>query len=119
MTQQPALDFNPRSDTSRLAAEGNRPRRPLDRDRARRALWAAGPRGLTDFELASAMSIDGHGHIEQTSAGRRRLDLVRSGHVVRRIQVDGVTPDTRPSPTGASASVWIAIEYDPFDPRYD
>jgi uncharacterized membrane protein YccC len=53
------LDFNPRSDTSRLANVYSLPNRAGDRDRALRALIDAGERGMNDFELADAVSRDG------------------------------------------------------------
>lgn len=114
------LDYNPRSDTSRDAAIGNRPHRPRDRERALVALRTAGPNGMTDFQLADAMSMDGHGPCTQPSAGKRRHDLVQDGLVVRLYRVHPTSGQwvgvRRPSPTGASASVWVAVEHDPNPP---
>ena len=107
-------DHNPRSDTSRDAAVFNMPRKWRDRDRVLDALIAAGEKGRTDFETASFLSIFGP-KIGQTSAGKRRLDLVREGLVARRLVLNPDTwelvPDKRPSPTGASAAVWCLAHY--------
>lgn len=55
------------------------------------ALATHGP--LTDFEH---QTING---LQQTSAGKRRLELVRDGLVE-------ATGGTRPSPTGSASKVW-------------
>lgn len=68
--------------------------RATDRDRAL-AILRAHPDGLTDFELAFLM------HRQQTSAGKRRHELMKAGLV----EYAGFT---RPSPSGASARVWRA-----------
>ena len=103
------LDFNPSSDTSREANVFNMPNRVRDHERVLDALVAAGEHGLTDFELAEALSTVGP-IIGQTSAGKRRHDLLIDGLVVRRLVIDPrsleLVPDKRPSPTGASAGVY-------------
>jgi hypothetical protein len=109
--ETPHLDFNPRSDTSRLANVYSLPNRPRDRDRALKALIDAGERGLNDFELADIVSRDGGPPTTQPSIGKRRGDLVRDGFVARRLVVDPDTmrliPDRRPAPSGAMAAVWV------------
>lgn len=62
---------------------------------ALRALAEHGP--STDFELAE------HTGLQQTSIGKRRLDLQRLGHV-------RATEDRRPSPTGSGAIVWALTD---------
>lgn len=80
-------------DTSRIAARtANRTAHTLRRQ-VHDALVAAGPDGLTDFELAVRI-----GSI-QTSAGKRRGELVAAGLV----EWAGTT---RPSPHGSPARVW-------------
>jgi hypothetical protein len=66
------------------------------------ALVAAGPDGLTDFELAARTGIG------QTSIGKRRLDLLRDGMVEPVLTPLG-KPATRPSPTGSPSIVWRAV----------
>lgn len=83
-------------DTSVNAAVTNRPKRSAHKQAVLDALRAAGPNGLTDFQIAEATGIIA------TSAGKRRLDLLRDG-LVR--QLVGVT---RPSPTSTPAKVWVA-----------
>lgn len=51
------------------------------------------PSGLTDFELAELTGL------QQTSAGKRRLDLERDGLIER-------TDLTRCAPSGSAAVVW-------------
>jgi hypothetical protein len=58
-------------------------------------LHAANPAGLTDFELAELSGI------QQTSCGKRRLDLQRAGLIE-------LTELTRPAPSGSQAKVWLA-----------
>ena len=115
MSDQPQLDFNPRSDTSRLAAVYNLPNRAGDRDRALRALIDAGERGMNDFELADAVSRDGGPPTTQTSIGKRRLELERDGFVARRLILDPATlslvPDKRPAPSGALSAVWCLARW--------
>lgn len=67
------------------------------RTRCLAALQAAGAHGLTDFELAERIGS------QQTSAGRRRLDLERAGLV----EYAGTK---RPAPSGAPARVWRIVE---------
>lgn len=52
--------------------------------------WRSGTTGCTDFE---------HGHIQQTSAGKRRKELVDLGLVE-------LADITRPTPSGSQAKVW-------------
>lgn len=59
------------------------------------ALVDAGQKGLTDFELGERV------HHQQTSAGKRRLELQRGGLVE-------ATEDRRPAPSGAMSAVWRA-----------
>lgn len=80
-------------DTSHEAAQFARRNASALRARCLEALQAAGARGLTDFELADRIGS------QQTSAGRRRLDLERAGLVEH-------AGTTRPAPSGASAKVW-------------
>lgn len=54
------------------------------------------PEGLTDFELGALTGL------QQTSAGKRRLELERAGLVVR-------TQKRRPAPSGALAIVFRAV----------
>ncbi len=89
--------------TSHAAADDNTPRRPTQRTRALHVL-ASRPFGLTDFELAELMTEEGP-MIGQTSAGKRRHELVRLGLVRRAVKSTGGF-QTRPSPTGSAALVW-------------
>lgn len=79
--------------TSHQAAEYAAVNAGTCRARALQALVAAGDRGLTDFELAAWT------HLQQTSVGVRRKELVRMGLVES-------TGERRPSPSGALAMVW-------------
>lgn len=78
------------------------------RDRCLRALREAGPAGLDDFALAAAVGR------QQTSAGKRRLELLRVGLVAPRIvqndRGDWVQ-ERRLAPSGAPTLVWVAAEY--------
>lgn len=106
-------DHNPRSATSRDANLYSLPHRKRDRDRVLEALTAAGEEGLSDFELAAALSTVGP-RIGQTSAGKRRLDLERDGLVAKRLVIGKdltLVPDRRPSPTGADAGVYVLASY--------
>lgn len=76
-------------DTARQAGERDR---TTDRDLAL-AVHASRPRGLTDFELGDLM------HRQQTSAGKRRLELERDGLVEH-------TDIKRLAPSGSMATVW-------------
>lgn len=64
---------------------------------ALQALIRAGSDGLTDFELAA---ITGW---QQTSVGKRRLELERMGYVIS-------TLFTRPAPSGSPARVWAVTD---------
>jgi hypothetical protein len=83
-------------DTSAAAARQASSGAQTLRRRALDALHAAGPRGLTDFELADLL-----GSI-QTSAGKRRGELAAAGLV----EWAGVY---RLSPHGSPARVWRAV----------
>lgn len=85
-------------DTSRAAAELAAQTAPTLRARCLDAIDAAGPGGMTDFELAAVVGR------QQTSAGVRRKELVQMGLVV-------ATPMRRPTPSGATAIVWIAARF--------
>lgn len=61
----------------------------------------AHPEGLTDFALADEVQS------QQTSAGKRRGELVKAG-LVEKATVDGVVVK-RPSPSGSLAIVWRAV----------
>ena len=65
-----------------------------------RQLLAAGPDGLTDFELAERTGV------QQTSIGKRRGELRDIGLVTRAFHEDGKRI-TRPSPTNSPSIVWI------------
>ena len=58
-------------------------------------LLRAHPEGLTDFQTAALLGS------QQTSAGKRRGELVAAGLVER-------TEERRPSPSGSLAIVWRA-----------
>lgn len=83
--------------TSVGAATINRPRRANHKALVLDALRAAGPSGLTDFETGAATGL------QQTSAGKRRLDLQRDG------LVRPLIGERRLSPSGTPAQVWVAI----------
>lgn len=76
-------------ETSHHAANHDR---TTDRARALDILRAH-PDGLTDFELADLM------HRQQTSAGKRRHELMAAGLVE-------YAGHTRPAPSGSPARVW-------------
>lgn len=84
-------------ETSHQAAAAAALRAGTDRALALRALTRAGDRGLTDFEL------EGKTGIKQTSIGKRRGELVRSGYV----EFAGMK---RPAPSGSPAMVWRITE---------
>jgi hypothetical protein len=107
------LDHNPHSATSQDAATYNMPHRQRDADRVLDALTAAGEAGLSDFELADALTALGP-RIGQTSAGKRRGDLEKLGLVAKRLVIGKdltLVPDRRPSPTKASAGVYVIAEW--------
>lgn len=97
-TRQLALPLARGTDpgTSHAAAAHAAKRAPHHRELALRALRAALPEGLTDFELAERTGVP------QTSIGKRRLELQRMGLVA-------ATDERRPSPTGTPAMVWRAV----------
>ena len=78
-------------DTSHAAAVST-PARHTDRARALQ-VHRQHPAGLTDFELADLMGR------QQTSAGKRRGELVAAGLIVD-------SGRRRPAPSGAMAIVW-------------
>lgn len=78
--------------TSMAAAADATKRLPRTRSLVLAAL--ATLRQATDFELADATGL------QQTSAGKRRLELERAGLVERVVGV------TRPAPSGSAAQVW-------------
>lgn len=80
-------------ETSHAAARGARKHAKADRQRALEALIDAGARGLTDFELGDLIGR------QQTSAGKRRGELVTLGVVEW-------AGSWRPAPSGAKARVW-------------
>ena len=80
-------------ETSHEAAAAAAMRAGTDRALALRALARAGDRGLTDFELEAATRI------KQTSIGKRRGELVKSGYVE-------FAGSKRPAPSGSPAMVW-------------
>lgn len=86
--------------TSHEAAVRIAPRRKGDCDIARAALVAAGPMGLTDFELEARTGI------KQTSIGKRRKDLLDAGEVEMVMDVSTGRPVKRETPTGSLSTVW-------------
>lgn len=82
-------------DTAVNAAITNRPRRSAHKQMVLDALRAAGPEGLTDFQISEATGLIA------TSAGKRRLDLMRDDLVK-------ATDMTRLSPSGTPSKVWCA-----------
>lgn len=82
--------------TSHLAAEVAGRSADTVRARCLIALQQAGDLGLTDFELADRVCR------QQTSAGKRRGELVKAGLV----EFAGIT---RPAPSGTAARVWRVI----------
>lgn len=115
MTDQLAIDFaSPtarRTDpaTSHEAAVIAIRNAANNRVRAYDALIAAGPEGLTDFELADVTGV------QQTSVGKRRGELRDAGLVVALVRDGGSV--RRPSPTGSPAQVWVAVELLPLAER--
>ena len=94
LTSKQPTHREPDHDTS-IAAGTETVRRGTDRALALELLRNAGERGLTDFELADLM------HRQQTSAGKRRGELVAAGLVEK-------TDMRRAAPSGAMAIVWLA-----------
>lgn len=97
-TDRPTLGAARRADvdTSHDAAQRAKVTAGTMRAKCLDALRASGDRGLTDFELADVVGA------QQTSAGKRRLELERQGLV----EYAGTT---RPTPSGANARVWRAV----------
>lgn len=87
-------------DTSRDAAALALQSASAHRQLAARALLAAGPDGLTDFQLADVTGL------AQTSVGKRRHDLQRAGLVFPLLDADGKQV-RRPTPSGATAGVYV------------
>lgn len=81
------------TDPATSADAADLPGKGTDRARVLDALVVAGDEGLTDFELAARVRR------QQTSAGKRRLELERQRLVVR-------TDETREAPSGAKATVF-------------
>lgn len=82
-------------ETSHLAADDAKRTANTLRFRCLAALKAH-PEGLTDFQLADLVGA------QQTSAGKRRGELVAAGLVER-------TDEKRPAPSGSLAIVWRYI----------
>lgn len=87
-------------DTSHAAAEDAKRNANTLRWRCLQTLKAH-PEGLDDFALAALVGS------QQTSAGKRRGELVKAG-LVEKATVDGVVVK-RPSPSGSLAIVWRAV----------
>lgn len=73
------------------------------------ALVAAGPAGLTDFELEAVTTI------KQTSSGKRRGELRDAGLVEPLFVPDaehpcGKRPVRRLAPSGTPSQVWVVTE---------
>lgn len=81
--------------TAQKAAKGAAEKAETHRQYALRVLRNH-PEGLTDFALAEICNI------QQTSIGKRRLELVRAGLVID-------SGRRRPSPSGSMAIVWRAL----------
>jgi hypothetical protein len=110
MNGQQEFDWRAGSpDTSRNAALDNRPRRSAHQQATLDALAKVGEHGATDFELAALTGL------QQTSVGKRRLELVRQGLVDARLVIDpetlGLIHDRRPTPSGATSLVWVLAEF--------
>lgn len=82
--------------TSRDAFRANRPRQGSQRDRAYRAILAAGRTGMTRAEITAETGIL-YASISSVVAG-----LITANLVVE-------TTETRPTPTGSAAHVLVAI----------
>jgi hypothetical protein len=90
-TVAPARASDP--ETSVQAANANQEIRGAQRIRVYEYLKSVGPRGATDFEIGTALSI------LRTSAGKRRRELQDMGHVE-----DSGT--RRQTDTGSTGIVW-------------
>lgn len=86
--------------TSHEAAEDAKKNAHTLRARCLAAIKATGTRGLTDFELADIVGA------QQTSAGKRRGELVDAGLVEVARDADGAKVK-RPAPSGSNALVWV------------
>lgn len=84
-------------DTEVEAAHGDRTARDAQRQSVLIALANAGDAGLTDYEAGRVLGV------LRTSAGKRRLELMRDDLVADSGQ-------RRPTDTGATAAVWVATE---------
>lgn len=95
-------------DTSHAAAEDAKRTANTLRWRCLQTLKAH-PEGLTDFELADEVQS------QQTSAGKRRGELVKAGLVEKAMWGDGVVQKRevvkRPSPSGSLAIVWRYVRH--------
>lgn len=93
-------------ETSRCAAEIASQGAETNRWIALKALVAASPGGLTDFELEAKTGI------AQTSIGVRRGELVKQGLVEGKWVETGRGPKwiARPAPSGSPSRVWYATK---------
>lgn len=120
MNDQLAIDFtapmyrNTDPATSRAGAVLALETAATLRDRCLAALRVAGPDGLDDFALAAIVGR------QQTSAGKRRLELLRAGLAAPKIihdpQLGRWVQATSIAPSGARTLVWVAAEYAGIDP---
>lgn len=93
---QPPLARKTDPSTSHAAAADAKRGADTLRARCLSALRELGERGCTDFELADLVGS------QQTSAGKRRGELVAAGLVVN-------SGRTAPAPSGSQAIIWIAV----------
>lgn len=90
--------FQKKSETSLAAADAMTKKAPALRAKVLAALREAGSAGLTDTELSTKLSM-----MPQTAIPRRG-ELVKMGSVVK-------SGRTRKTPSGCSATVWVATEF--------
>lgn len=90
--------------TSRDAANDTARRAPRHRRMAEEALRAAGPHGLTDFELADVTGV------LKGTIGKRRQDLQIAGRVVPLLDSTGQQV-RRLAPSGSKAGVWVHVDH--------
>lgn len=90
--------------TSHAAGRRAGKERTKNQERVLAAL-RANPEGLTDFETAALTGL------QQTSAGKRRLELQRAGLVepVLLATPDGPIEKRRQTPSGSTAIVWRSV----------